>query len=511
MSFNQVHENIGSGQQLFTYPSAKIWTTWKHICSFTSIRVHHWLYDHPTTRKVAEVAAYTIGVGVIAAAAFATSPLMITGIAIGGALIIGITYVASRILNCLVPMRHDMKDHAFSPEKLERNGKLLGELYYDGEVPILRIDSEDPYESGYTQGYLLRDALASLYRNIELCLFTLAREKRPSKIGKILDVVKSKIPEKFLLELQGLVDGYNSRKGLLESTITLEDLLYLQLMPDRMYFNPSKVNATEKEKEEANPLFSTQAVACTLTALYDKDNVPLFARTLDWFSFGNLGRLSLVISRINSATRIRVAEVSVPGFIGSLTGINSSGLSVAMNVTPYEKGITTIEGIPAAFYNRMILENCHTFDQAEKFIASQKPMGPYHLSVSDQAKAGTFSMYQKEDWTNAWSQDRHNNHRLRLLTKQDVLITTNCSCNPEKHDMFNGKYRKSLIKDYLERNSQIQDPKEILSHTQSIPWVNNPFTTHGVIMGSKTLEVAFDNAWSGDRDLHPVDLAKLFG
>lgn len=511
MNIHQGSENSAHKQQLSIYPSAKTWIKWKNICPFISIRAHHWLYDHPIARKVAEAASYAIGIGLALAAAF-IPPIsaMIVGLSVGGALIAGITYVVSRILDCIVPMRHDMKNHSFPPEKLEKNGKLLGELYYDGEVPILKIVSNDPYEAGYAQGYLLKNAIADLRRNVEFCLFTLAREKRPSKIRKFLDNIKSKIPKKFLQELQGLADGYNARKGFLESAITLEDLLYLQLMPDKMYFKPDKINVTEKQEERTKPLISIQTAACTLTALHDQDGVPMLARTMDWASFGNAGTLSLVISRTNPATGIRTAEVAVPGLIGSLTGVNSAGLSVAMNVTSYKKGITTIEGIPAGFYNRMILEGCQSFDQADEFVKSHTPLGPYHLTVSDQIKAGTFSMYQKENWSNDWSQDKHNGHRLRLLTKQDPLITTNCSCNPDEHDMFNGKARKNLIEEYLTKNQQISEPKRVLSHSQSIPWVNNQLTTHRVIMGSKTLEVAFDNAWAGDQDLHPIDLTKLF-
>lgn len=495
-------------EQLSVYPSASTWTKWRNI-SPLSLRAHYWLYDHPKARKAAEVASYIIGAGIIVGACFTPALPAAIGLATVGALIVGITYAASKILNCIVPKPHDMQIHAFRPEKLERNGKLLGELYYDNHVPILKIHSEDAYNAGYTQGYLLKEALSDLRSNVEFCLFTLAREKRASKIRNILDAIKDKIPQKIILELQGLADGYNARKSYFDKAITLDDLLYLQLMPDKTYFKPGKIKIGE-QVVESQPLIQLQTAACTVIGLHDKDGTPTLARTMDWPSFGKAGTLSLIVSRTNPTNGIRTAEVTVPGLIGTLTGVNSSGLTTSMNVTKYENGITTIEGIPAALYNRMVLEECESLGQVETFVGTHQPLGPYHLTVSDQAKAGTFSMYQQKDWSGNWSEDRNNGHLLRLLETEKPLVTTNCSYNSNQTDMFNGKARETLIQQYLQENSHIQKPRDVLEHSQSIPWVNNHLTTHRVLLGSKTLEVAFDNAWAGDRALHSLNLSEIF-
>ncbi|MEI8366601.1 MAG: hypothetical protein WCF65_09325 [Parachlamydiaceae bacterium] len=286
--------------QLSVYPSANTWTKWRNI-SPLSLRAHYWLYDHPTARKTAEIAAYVLGAGLVVAAFFTPAASAIIGLASAGVLVIGITYVVSKILNCIVPKPHDMKSHAFHPEKLERNGELLGELYYDNHVPILKIHSEDAYDAGYTQGYLLKEALSDLRSSVEFCLFVLAREKRPSKIRKILGGIKDKIPQRFILELQGLADGYNAKKGYFEKAITFEDLLYLQLMPDKTYFKPSNI-VVGAQVEESDPLIQLQTAACTIIGLHDENGAPLLARTMDWPSFGKAGTLSLIVSRINSAS-----------------------------------------------------------------------------------------------------------------------------------------------------------------------------------------------------------------
>lgn len=493
------------------YPPAKVWTRWKNQPSI--IKLNHWMYDHPTARKAMKIAAYILGAALIGAAAFAPPISAVMGLIAAGIVIIGISYLAARILNCLVPMRHDMKDLAFGPDKLEKQGKVLGELYYDGLVPILKINTVDPKEAGYTQGYLLQQAISALRANAEFCIFTLARQKRPSQVVKALNAVKSKIPERFLLELEGIVEGYNAKKGRFEKSISLDDLLYLQLMPDAMYFHVENFKEIADKQKHSSlneaPAVPAQAVACTLLGLQNQDGAPLIARTMDWQSFGIAGKFSLVISRLQ-INGIRTAEVGIPGLIGTLTGVNNKGVSVAMNVTGYQGKVNTIEGIPSSFYNRMTLEECSSFDEAEAFVESHRSLGPYHLTVSDSTRSGTFSLYQKKNWTNNWNEDRGNGYRLRLLSNEDPLITTNCSCTPQQHDMFNGRHRETRIKEYLDENQQIKNTKELLKYSQSIPWVNNHLTTHRVLMGHQTLEVSFDNAWAGDRDLHSVNLGKLF-
>lgn len=500
-----------SEPRIQAYPPAKVWTRERNQ-PFT-VKISHWMYDHPTTRKAMKVAAYILGTAVVGAAAFVPTVFATIGLIATGTLVLGITYLASRILKCLVPIRHDMKDLAFRPDKLEKAGKVLGELYYDGLVPILKINSLEPKEAGYTQGYLLQEAISSLRANAEFCIFTLGRQKRPSEFLAVLNTVKSVLPNRFLLELEGMVEGYNAKKGRFEKSICLDDLIYLQLMPDAMYFHVENFKGIAKRQnrspESEAPFVSAQAVACTLLGLQNQEGAPLIARTMDWASFGIAGKCSLIISRLYE-TGMRTAEVGIPGLVGTLTGVNSRGVSVAMNVTGYPGKVDTVEGIPSSFYNRMVLEQCASFDEAAQFVASHRALGPYHLTITDPTKSGTFSLYQKHDWTGNWQKDKDNSYCLRLLSNQIPLITTNCSCTPTKFPMFNSRYREEKIKEYLDKNKNIENTKEILKLSQSIPWVNNHLTTHRVLMGHQTLEVAFDNAWAGERALHSVDLRNLF-
>ncbi|MBA3815454.1 MAG: hypothetical protein H0X29_02850 [Parachlamydiaceae bacterium] len=511
MNFNVFSDNfVNSETQSINLPSAKTWTKHPVFKGLFSLKANYLMYDHPTTRKVAKFSAYIIGAGLALVACFVPTTYVVIGLALTSVVIIGTTYLAARILNCLVPTRHDMKNHAYLPEKLEKNGILLGEIYYDKDVPILKIESTEPYQAGYTYGYLLGKKIADIRHNIEFCLHTLSKVAKPSQLSKSLQLVKSKIPSQYLKELKGVVDGYNARKSKFEKAITLDDLVFLQLMPDMGLISPNNMRAREKEQQVAPQNSPIQLAACSLAAIYDQTHSPLIARNMDWQSFGNIGALSLIVSRVNATTGIQTAEIGVPGLLGTVTGINNQGMCVAMNVTPYFSEVDSFEGIPSAFYNRLILDNCSSFNAAKEFVAANKPLGPYHLTVSDKTKAGTFSMYQEQDFKNVWDKDKENGHVLRMLSEQSPLITTNCSCNPTEVDMFQGKLRKDAIGNYLQAVKGINDSKEVLSQLQSIPFVNNQLSTHRVVMGPNILEVAVDNAWVGDQPLHSVDLKKLF-
>lgn len=501
---------VSKENQSIQLPSARIWTKHPAFKGFLGLKNIYGMYDNPTARKTVEIAAYLFGGSFAIGACLATGPVSI-GLIVTSAAVFGITYLASRTFNCLIPMRHDMKNHEFRTDRLEKNGVLLGSLYYNGDVPVLKIETTDPYETGYTHGYLLRKEISAIRKNIDFCLHTLFRFARPSKLRKTLDQVKSKIPEHYLKELEGVVAGYNAKKTKFETDLTLDDLLFLQLMPDMEYMSPNVMYAMEKgQQQEPNFAAPLQIAACTITALFDETKTPLMARSMDWQSFGNIGKYSLIISRINATTGIRTAEVAVPGLLGVVTGVNNHGVSVAMNVAPYSSGINMIEGIPSAFYNRLILDSCTSFDTAATFVAANKSLGPYHLTIADHTTAGTFFMYQQQNFQKKWNEDRLNGHKLRLLENNAPLVTTNCSCTPDEEDLANGKLRKEAIHNYLEATEHIEDRKKVLSHLQTIPFVNKNLTTHRVIMGPKTLEVAFDNAWAGDRELHVVDLLQLF-
>lgn len=111
-------------------------------------------------------------------------------------------------LDIFVPPHHDMKTHVFKPGQCEG-----GKLYYESDVPILSLNSDDPYKAGMTHGYLCGDAISRVTKRFDLVLHTLARQPRASQLlPELLEGILQEIPERYLDEMKGLLDGYNKRK-----------------------------------------------------------------------------------------------------------------------------------------------------------------------------------------------------------------------------------------------------------------------------------------------------------
>jgi len=60
-----------------------------------------------------------------------------------------------------------MKQHAFKSGKCEG-----GEVHYVGDIPVLTLDTESPYQAGKAQGLLLGDRMfvREIHSSTEECL-----------------------------------------------------------------------------------------------------------------------------------------------------------------------------------------------------------------------------------------------------------------------------------------------------------------------------------------------------
>ncbi len=150
----------------------------------------------------------------------------------------------------------------------------------------------------------------------------------------------------------------------------------MQLIPDSFYFN---LNRHEKENYQNKQQPPTQMqncqalhIACTVVMHKDRKNNPVASRNLDWSSLGFIGSNTLVINR-KYTNKLSTVEISFPGFIGTLTGMNKKGFSIAMNICVADE--QNPKGVPAGFYNRMILENCDDANQAKAFVTPTKQKG----------------------------------------------------------------------------------------------------------------------------------------
>ncbi len=456
-------------------------------------RMQFWIHDHPTTSKVIRISTLIVGIGLLVSLPFAV-PILSTGLVIGlgitGAMLTTTATIALLALDFICPPHHDMKNHLFREGQCEG-----GKLYYDGDVPILSLESDDPLKAGKAHGYLCGDAINRLAARFHLVLHTLAREPRAADLPKTLAQIKKATPKRYLKEIEGLVEGYNTwckeqPWWKFPKKLSVDDVLLLQLVPDSMHFD------TGTHEGRASRLFSSMiAVGCSTVIDNDRKKGMVFARNMDWPSFGIAGGYTIVVNR-RYKRRPNTVEVGAPGIMGTITGMNSHGLSLAMLVCPGKT--RKVRGMPAVFFNRECLEKCRNVSDVENYVQRTSPLGPYHLNIVDENEAKSIHFYQGS----------HQKHVIRTKRMNRPLSTLNSRYQPKprRHMHHSEERQTELDRFFKERNGRP------IRETLELPYVNNWETTQRVLMrpGSKKFKVAFDNAFAGRIPLHRVNTKKLF-
>jgi hypothetical protein len=402
-----------------------------------------------------------------------------------------------------------MRQQVYTPKQCSG-----GSLYYEDDLPILALDYDSsPFQAGKAHGYLCGGAINELLKRFDLMLHTLGRRPRAYQLPNALAKIRAQIPAQYLEEMAGVVEGYKEwskeqRFWRFPKGLTIDDLLLFHLIPDSLHFNPQSFEHMDEELPNLVPSsefpiegegLSNGSVGCS-TIIVKGAREPLMVRNMDWYSFGKVGTLSLLVHRKyrNGASTV---EVGIPGLIGTITGMNNHRLSAVMNVC--SKITTKINGPPACLYNRLCLETCSTVEEVKAFTRKNSPLGAYHLIVTDRAAGASIHFHQSYSIDN-------NPHLYRTLTPEmSALSTLNCRYNPEPipgSHIYYGEARQRVINYFLTHRRE--EPFEMM---RQFPPVNGWLTTHSVLMGPYLgLYVAFDNAFAGDAPLHKVPLEKLF-
>ena len=307
--------------------------------------------------------------------------------------------------------------------------------------------------------------------------------------------------------MEGLVEGYNTwalkGKWFKAKTITLEKLLLIHLMPDTLHFAPQNIEGNIQSSQQCN----VPSLACTVVVDKDPQEGIVFGRNMDWPSFGLFGSHSLIINRKHKDNKLTTVEVGLPGFVGTLTGMNGSGTSLAMNVAV---GYTSkVRGMPAALFNRFCLENCASLNCIQDKVNKTPTLGPYHLSAADQTGAKSFHLYQKAG----------DQHLIREWKEGKPLVTTNCNYPTHEVKLWHMHYseeRHAIISKLFDEAAVHFSPEnlergKLVRGSLTLPYVNNHVTTHKVVMCplTKRIQIAFDNAFAGKASLKELDTIDL--
>ena len=159
-----------------------------------------------------------------------------------------------------------------------------------------------------------------------------------------------------------------------------------------------------------------------------------------------------------------------------------------------------IHGMPAAFFNRYCLEQCHDVKDVSRFVANHTPLGPYHLTVADPDRGVSFHMKQSDRSENAIN-------TVRRWEKDHPLITLNFRYSPSPQgSFFYSPERQAVLNNFF-----LHRGRRALEEALALPFTNNSLTTHRVVMEpkTKTFKVAFDDEFAGEIPLHQVATQSL--
>lgn len=140
---------------------------------------------------------------------------------------------------------------------------------------------------------------------------------------------------------------------------------------------------------------------------------PLFGRLLDWPPFEELPEHTLVMV-CKPKGRHAFATVTFPILLGSISGMNDAGLSVAINEIYAAKDgskMQNLAGTPMLFLFRKVLEECTTVAEAEKVLRAHGRTTWFCLTVCDRNEGCVFEVTPR--------------HVVRRDAVKDVCCCTN--------------------------------------------------------------------------------------
>ncbi len=320
-------------------------------------RILHWMHNHPPIIKLFGDALVLLG-------AFALYKIKRLRKLDCCKLVLAILSLSSAIL--LKKNFNTVRPKALCHKKFTEFFTKSAQLVMINNFPVLILKTMNTQENGIIQGKFFARAIYSMKsKNI---LPTLSESA-----DRVMEKFKKLIPENYLAEMQGIIEGYQTQKAKLNLSgrdLTLKELIFFHLRPEQKQF-----------KELAN-LAPFETIHSSVTIDCPEKQGFVMESNVDWKSRGVMGSYSFLVARKCDEDTITLS-LTVPGMVGNLNGINSSGL--CLSVSECSADLEDIKGVPAVFYSRLCLEQCKRIKQITTF--GEKPTGSFDLSVIDSKKA----------------------------------------------------------------------------------------------------------------------------
>ncbi|MBX3444025.1 MAG: hypothetical protein KF774_16570 [Planctomyces sp.] len=268
------------------------------------------------------------------------------------------------LTQCGLPLAAEAADRPFS-----EGAHGAGSLTYIGDIPVLSL-SGTPQEIGEQHAALARDALRPLLDTPRKILgnFGVNYQLVLPLASTAARTMCANSPDAFREEMDAIAAAAEVDANLLYIGNSLVELR-------RMGGCSGFVVAPEQS--------ATGGM--------------LFGRNFDFPTFGVLDRYSCVMI-VRPEGKHAFASVTVPGFVGVVSGMNDAGLAIAtLDVYSSADGSTIfdMQGAPLALTYRQVLEECSTVEEAQALLERTPRTTYMNLMACDRNRAVVFELTPK--------------------------------------------------------------------------------------------------------------------
>jgi hypothetical protein len=312
-------------------------------------------------------------------------------------------------------------------------------------VKILHLNGSY-YDMGYSHGFLLKEEIQANMR----ILFDYFHDMGFSNTSllQLWNTLKNYIPDKFMLELQGIADGSNS---------SIQDIgIYNMLHDIANFISCCGASAWGSATSDGN-----------LIHMRSTDH-PIFLHEPDPVTGRYLQENQVLIVRDPIDDFASMSPLWA-GRIGSWGGINEKG--IAVSETTCWTNDTSLHGICAAFRMGMVLDTTESCIEALYILDENKTVG-WNLLISDGKLPASYVLEQTANISHVSSWNDSSENTKPFWSIEDVLRRTNCyissECAAFQRDHYNPRSVQSLIRYLLGKDMYFGIWKHYVSLSKGI-------------------------------------------
>ena len=458
-------------------------------------QIVHAVRLHPVTSLIASVAG--IAFGAIALSYSATAfPILISSAVLvsSGIMLLAFGFEYKR---ALFPQQHEKEEHLF----LERDfGDSVASLSYleNSHIPLLDIETRDPRRRGELMAELLREPFLEFHdrylNHLPLALRLLVGPFWDDPLKKLEANIKAhevRYEHDKLEELKGIHSKINE-------IIAEENRVYF-VKRDLFSLDDVKAFITFADFNKG-----IGAIACS-TSIRKNELI----RTLDWFPFGVMGKLTLLkvypTTHGDPSKPQRVASLTIPPGTAGLSMANENLVITLNEATTMESKRNIQKGTPQFLLTRELVENCKSLSEVKAYIKLNPPAASHILTVLDRKGNGSILQMLPTESDEVFTERKFN-------PDLGFVHTTNHFFGLDEKPIPSSSSSNSSFKRYQMMESALKSNHAALEVLKS---VNQKYTIHSTVFtfendGDLRLSLNFDNLYAAaGGQYEEINLSKL--